>query len=487
MNQVITPAFFAVTKRVQILHACFVLFAAMLCAATMNAQLFETTFGAFNNQEEAQDSKPVPGNSYIVLANTQSFGPASMISLTRLNASGAVEFTSTLHDPNNPTVPYYGAAIELDYSATGTHIGYFIAGHRTVQSGSQIVLIRTNLQGALLWLKVLPAAPQHNERAVSVERQANGDVTVVGSSIHVNTGVSAFTAARFSSAGGQIWSNRYTGGSSAGANSVEALEATNGFRGNNPSIAVTGRAGNRTFLSLINAVTGDEIWRRLYNSGLGRDEGADVVYKPANGPGEPAAFMIVGSAGAPHSIMWVVRVNPIDGAGNSKTYQPDINFTNFSATAVTLDMTGTRAAVAGKLLMQSGPASFTNVVFAMVLPFYGTELPEWTRYYEGSNFSGPAKESISRITSGGYFIGSGARLSGAATPDLHAIRVNATGDNGLQSCSTRKFSPTRTATGTTQSIQGTKTSTAWTNYVLTRTQRIFRQENCGSSTSSLGN
>jgi len=487
MNPSIIPAVSALINRIQSSSWCFLFFAAFLFSTTTNAQLFETTLGIAATQEETQDSKPINGGKYIVLANTQSFGPANMISLTRLNALGLQEMTVTLNDQNAPNVPYFGTAIDLDFNAASVHTGYFISGYRKSGNGNQIILIRTDLNGNLTWLKVLPPAISHDERSVSVERQANGDVTVVGNARNTTNGVNSFVVARFSSAGAQIWSFRYVAGTTAPVGTgFEALEACNGFRAGVPVVAVTGKSNSHTFLSVINAANGIELWRRVYNSGFNNDQGTDVVYKAANGAAEPAAFMIVGSAGIPHPLMWVVRVDPVAGISNSKTYAPGpgISSSGFSATAVTLDVTGTKAAIAGRLIGQVSPTSFLNATFAMVLPFYGTELPDWTRYYEGSNPAGPGKESISRITSGGYLIGCGARLSGALASDIHAIRVNAAGENGPQNCDTEKLTPTKTTGGTSQVTSFTKTSAAWTNYVVAKKTFTYKQENCSMGLTS---
>lgn len=484
MNPSIIPAVFTHSNRIQSLSWCFLLFGALLFAAPVHAQLFETTLGIAATQEEAQDSKPINGGKYIVLANTQSFGPANMISLTRLNAAGVQEMTVTLNDQNNPAVPYFGTAIELDVNAAGAHTGYFIAGYRKSANVNQIILMRTDLNGLLTWLKVLPPANSHDERSVSVERQSNGDVTVVGNARNTSSGVNSFVVARFSSAGAQVYSFRYVAGT---ANPVgtgfEALEACNGFRANVAVVAVTGRTNSHTFLSCINAANGTEIWRRVYNSGMPQDQGSDVVYKAANGAAEPAAFMVVGSAGVPHPSMWVIRIDPLNGASNSKIYTPGIAYSGFSATAVTLDITGTKAAIAGRLVAATPPTSL-NATFAMVLPFYGTELPDWARYYEGSNPAGPGKESISRITSGGYFIGSGARLSGALASDIHAIRINATGENGPDGCDVEKLTPTRVLAGTSEIASFTKTANAWTNYVVARKIFTYKQETCSEGLTS---
>jgi len=485
MNPSIIPAVNALINRTQLLNWSFLILATVFFATNANAQLFETTLGIAATQEEAQDSKPINGGKYIVLANTQSFGPANMISLTRLNAVGVQEMTVALNDQNNPNVPYFGTAIELDINAAGAHTGYFISGYRKTGTVNQIILMRTDLNGALTWLKILPPANLHDERSVSVERQANGDVTVVGNARNTSNGVNSFVVARFSSAGAQIYSFRYvTGSTGSPGTGFEALEACNGFRANIAVVAVTGKTNSHTFLSVINAANGTELWRRIYNSGMPQDQGTDVVYKAANGAAEPAAFMIVGAAGVPHPSMWVVRVDPINGISNSKVYTPGISYSGFSATAVTLDITGTKAAIAGRLITQPMPAGFLNATFAMVLPFYGTELPDWTRYYEGSNPAGPGKESISRITSGGYFIGTGARLGGAAASDLHAIRVNANGENGTQGCDTEKLTATRVVAGTSQVVSFAKTASAWTNYVIARKTFTYKQESCSQGLTS---
>lgn len=484
MNPTIIPVIDQYNSKVNFFKYALTLLAFVLMTSAGWAQQFETTLGIPATLDEAADSKPIDGGKYILLGNTQSFGQAGKIVLTRLNGAGVQEFTAAIYDANNQSVAYSGTAIELDRNNTGVHTGYFITGYRKNGNVNQVLLLRTDLNGAVSWVKYLPGSSQHDERGVSVERQSNGDVIVVGNSKNITStaNLNEFLVSRFSAAGAQIWSHRYGTGTGAGSAYCEALEACNGFGGNNLAvIAVTGKTStNHTFLSCINAATGLEIWRKLYSSGLSADQGTDVVYKAANGATEPAAFMVVGSAGAPHPMMWVVRVNPNNGAGSSKYYAPGISASGFSATAVTLDPTGAKAAIAGRILAQGTAGSLTNAVFAMVLPFYGTELPEWTRYYTATSPAGTGKESISRISSGGYFIGCGARLSGAVSSDLHAIRTNNIGENGFQSCATVKITPTKTVAGTTQNIPFVKTANAWTSYILTRTPYTFLQESCGT-------
>jgi hypothetical protein len=467
-------------------HAVFV--CAILLTTPAPAQQFENTFGLPVNHEDPQDGKPIANGRYVVLSNTLSFGEASRILLTTLEASGAVSSNVIIHHPAIPATGYFGAAIELDYNAAGTHTGYFIAGSRTTANGRQAILLRTSTTGTVTWVKILPNADASgalDERAVSVERQSNGDVILTASAYSPAAGNHRFTVSRFTSAGTQVWSNRYFGATTG--QSFEATEAANAVRSGVAVLVVTGRywvAGNaasHTFLSCIDAATGNEVWRRSYDSGLERDAGIDVVYKPANGA-EAAALMVVGYAGMIASNLWVVRANPLNGLASSKVYAASGFTQAFSADAVTLDVTGTRAALTGAISFQPAPGVQVSGAFAMVLPFYGTELPDWTYYYSSSAPPTPAPHSISRITgAAGYFLTAGSRLTGSLFNDAHAIRVDALGSNGPAGCDITPITVTRTATGTNAWREFVKTPNAWTNFMLTAIPVTLVQETCSDA------
>ncbi|MFN0037184.1 MAG: T9SS type A sorting domain-containing protein [Saprospiraceae bacterium] len=467
------------------------LLAAFFCASLFSnlliAQQFENTFGSLANHEEPQDGKPIPNGRYIVLSNTLSYGPASRILLTRLNANGTVNMNVTIHDAENLPTAYFGAAIDLDYNALGTHTGYFIAGSRSTANGRQAILIRTNTSGTVTWVKVLPNTENGlslDERGVSVERQPNGEVILTASGFSVPANNHRFSVSRFNgTTGAQLWSNRYYG-TTTGQN-FEATEACNAIRSGVEVIAVTGRyratgvANHHTFLSCINATTGVEIWRRSYDAGQNGDEGLDVVYKPANGS-EAAALMVVGWTGPSHPSLWVVRANPLNGIASSKIYSPNVFYFAFVGRAIGLDATGTRAAITGNIAYQSSPGNTLSGTFAMVLPFYGTELPDWTYYYSSSDPQFTEPHSISRITgaAGGYFVTCGTRLTGSAFNDAHAIRVNSLGSNGSMGCEIAPIGVVRTLAGTSSWRAFSRTPYTWTNTSLARTSQSYTQEFC---------
>ncbi|MBC7774000.1 MAG: T9SS type A sorting domain-containing protein [Phycisphaerae bacterium] len=478
----------------------FKIFALIFCCFYFQtAQAQESTFGNITNQEEATDGKPIPANKSIVLANTLSFG-TSKICLTRLNALGAVEMFATIQQGS---FQYFGKSIDLDYTGT-THTGYFITGARQLTGGlRQLILIRTDLNGTPIWTKMLPNVDgvAVDECGVSVERQSNGDVVVVGSSN--KSGFFKIVMARFSMAnnGTLLWCYRY--GSDLGL-SFEPAEACNGMRPSpNPGappvavIAVTGKytkAGPsyyHTFLFLVNAQSGTEIWRQTYNSIDAQDEGLDVVYKPAANEFDPAQYMVVGQKGIDgHPNVWVVRANASSGAGTGAIYNAaGLWYGGFVARGVSLSLhsSGTRAVVCGSILgfsKPSDPSLFINRTFAMELPFAAGSAATWAHYYNASDPIYNVSESISRIpassaTPAGYFITGASLFGGSAYYNQHAIRTNSTGKLGLADCPEVPFL-TAVASGMTTTLKGNNkvAVTSWNTDSPNRTTRIFIQQRC---------
>jgi hypothetical protein len=478
-------------KKTLFIFLLVALFGAAFGPQMLVAQQFENSFGLAANHEDPQDGKPLPNGRYVTLSNTLSFG-ASRIMLTFISSTGSVTSNATIHDPLSPNTAYFGAAIDLDLNATGGHTGYFIAGSRSTANGRQAILIRTNTLGSVTWTRVLPNSDNSgtlDESGVSVERQSNGDVVVTLSGYNAANNNYRFAMARFSSAGVQLWSNRYYSGT--GYQGFEATEACNGIAPvggvNTAVVAVTGRyrsaAGQptRTFIACVNAATGAAIWRRTYNSSQQRDEGLDIVYKPANGANEPAAFMAVGYAGQVGTQLWVLRASPINGFASSKTYVPNTLVSpNLTGMAVSLDVTGTRAAISGLISYFPTPGQITAGTFAMVLPFYGLELPDWTNYYASSSPLTPAPRSISRITgaSAGYFVTCGVREFNPALNDAHAIRTNALGAVAATGCPVTPISVIRTPQGTSTTRPSTPTPVTWTSIFPSRTTVGFVQQSC---------
>lgn len=490
-NSIITSASFQKPQAKKFIHYLAYAFCLLITGTPLFAQ-FETTLGIASGNEESWDGKPIAGSNSILLSNTFSFGPGKIL-LTKLKNTGVQSLNVTLHDATYPTVEFSGRAIEPDLNATGAHTGYFITGQRRLASGAQMILLRTDLNGVVTWARFLPS-PSLHECGVSVERQSNGDVVATGRSLNPATNISRIVMARFTAAGGLVWCFRY--GSSNNLSFVPA-EACNGLRPSpNPGggmigvVAVTGRYtvtgvdGNHTFLFLVNASTGAEIWRQTYNSGNLLDEGLDVVYKPAANQFDTDKYMVVGASGGIHPSVWVVRVTPSNGAGVGSIYAAGVYNSAFIARSVTLSVhsSGTRAALAGTIIGMSQPGNpFFSRAWAMELPFSNTALPTWTYYYSASDPIGSASESISRITGAnpGYLITCGDHLIGSPNFDVHAIRVFADGKHNLADCPEVSLPVTRTAAGTYTTRPNNKEGVSFWNTLSTvRTVRTLVQQSC---------
>ncbi len=490
-NNIITSASFQKPQAKKFIQFLACAFCLLMMGTPLFAQ-FETTLGIASGNEESWDGKPIAGGSSILLSNTFSFG-AGKILLSRLTGTGAQALNVTLHDATYPTVEFSGRAIESDLNATGAHTGYFITGQRKLAAGAQMILLRTDLNGNVTWARFLPS-PSLDECGVSVERQSNGDVVATGRSLNPATNISKIVIARFTAAGGLVWCFRY--GSSNNLSFVPT-EACNGLHPSpNPGgakfgvVAVTGSYtesgvdGNHTFLFLVNAATGAEIWRRTYNSGNLLDQGNDVVFKPAANQFDADRYMIVGSSGFVHPSVWVVRVTPSNGAGSGSVYSAGVYNSGFIARSVTLSVhsSGTRAALAGTIIgMSQAGNPFFSRAWAMELPFTNNAAPTWTYYYSASDPNGLASESISRITGAnpGYLITCGDHLSGSPNFDTHAIRVFADGKHNLADCPEVSLPVTRTAAGTYTTRTNNKEGVSFWNTLSTvRTVRTLVQQSC---------
>lgn len=469
-----------------------ILSAILLClfVGRVSAQYFENTYGLtfpYNPAAQCWDGKPIPMSPltlehYIVLSNTERMSK-SFISLFGIQEDGHCangnhpSLIPTSVDELPTTDSYYGTAFELDYDG-GIHVGYFITGYKTSEDGTnkRLIVIRTDLIGnpdktcelPNVELTVRGLTILRNEGGVSIERQSNGDIIIVGSSHSATPGASKskIVMARFDRNLVLKWSNRYE---SAGL-SFEPKEACNGSNifsldPSNPAgtifirdvIAVTGvtdieTGGRHTFHLVVNAMTGTVAHTKIYHSRFKEDRGLDIVYRPHRvDPHQqliPGYYMIVGDmivegVAGTHQEMWTLRLGT-DGSAIAVTYRdegfPDADFT---ATAVSLSVDGTNAAVAGRITIPTLPAR----TFAMEMPLATGVIPKWANYYFDTAPDPSSAESISPImgSSSGYFVTSSDLWVGGAPTDYsqHAIRVDDMGRNWTQ-CTETKFSPTPT-------------------------------------------
>ncbi len=466
----------------------------LFVTATLNvsvAQLFETTIGDLANVETTRDGKALPNGHYVMLSNTLSFGPDFQIMLTELDPTGNVVNVVSLHDPGNPGTDFFANAFELDLDTAGNHIGYFITGHRWGGNTEEMILIRTDVGGYLTWAQRINVAANgtvYSESGVSIERQKNGDVVVIGRSKDLNSGARLMVASRVTATGTVIWANRYD--STVGGD-LDPVESCNGVRsirwGLIDVVAVTGKykdaTTNNTFVSLINANAGFEIYRKVYISNGAEDIGLSIVQNPNN-----YRYMVVGeSVGSTgNSVLWVANLNGTNLNLNfANTYDLGSTFTSFAGRDVCLGLSNNTAVIAGMLNETTPiPGVFTGRTFALELPFNSTAMPAWFYSYTDSDPNPVGVESIVPVTGvaggapGGYFITTDAFLTAAATTDQHAIRVDATGQHHLSSCPEVPETPARNPGGQFYSVAKNKTATSWVAFDLETAARDLTEEPC---------
>lgn len=361
------------------------LFSVMLVWRTPYAQCPDITFetliiGEPDGSEELVDVKALYCGPSVILGNTSSaYGPQKII-LTELTYDGEVVWFRTIQDGVNTDIEFTGKSLELAYNDNGSHNGYYITGCMG-NYHSQMVVIKTDLNGSPLWTRVLYNTERHDtleECGVSLELQSNGDIIAVGTSANYNTGNNRFIVARLRPNGNLVWCNRY--GSGQGIK-FYPNESCNGMRSGVPVITVVGHVEedglNHTFLSCIRAGTGVELWRRRYESNGSRDEGNDVVQNPFN-----QRFMVVGQIDTVggYSEMWVFNVNVLNGTLTDGTAYRHTDG-NLVATDVCLGAPLSSALIVGRRdsTVYRGPHTF-----AMRLPFSAGAAPVWNYYYENS-------------------------------------------------------------------------------------------------------
>ncbi|MEO1260832.1 MAG: T9SS type A sorting domain-containing protein [Bacteroidota bacterium] len=476
-------------KKFNLFYQAINVFALLFLLNSAFGQVFETTIGDLADVETTFDGKVLPNGNYIMLSNTLSFGPDWQIMLTELDPGGVPVNVVSLTDSNAAGTSYFGTAFELDIDSAGNHIGYFITGHRFSGNTEEMIVVRTDLGGSMTWasnLDVVANGTVYKESGVSIERQSNGDIVVIGRSKDLNSGLKQIIGTRLTAGGTVVWARRY--GSSPGANFMPN-ESCNGLRntmfGQVQVVAITGKyeeTGNaNTFVSLVNAATGFEIMKKVYLSNGVSDQGRAIVQHPNN-----LRYMVVGESldGMGNSDLWVANIrNNNLNLLFSNIYDLGINYAEFVGRDVCLSLGGNTAVIAGMLRENTAAGLGIARTFALELPFSSTAVPAWFYSYTYSDPNVMATESINQApgvagSASGYFITTEAFLSTAFATDQHAIRVDGGGLHGLVNCPEINENPIRNAGGQFFAKTRNFTPAQWHSFDLATKARDLIDEPC---------
>ncbi|NOT38715.1 MAG: T9SS type A sorting domain-containing protein [Saprospiraceae bacterium] len=470
---------------------CVVLFSIVAHLLPNNcAAQFEVTIGTIFGSDETVDVKALPnGRHTAVLANSTSYGSQKIV-LAELDPIGNVLFYKTIYSTDSPESDVTAASLELDLNNFGEHIGYFITGYVGKLLGPaplRMILIRTDLNGLPSWSRELISIyepisniPQ-NELGVSLERQSNNDIIVVGQSKY------KFSVSRFSQSGNLIWSYRYGSGDIV----FVPYESCNGKRGGQHVIAIAGFAheidmGTHSYVSCIRASNGLEFWRHRYYSGQFYDEANDIVQNPKSGQ-----FMVVGRAdemGSTPTSMWVFNVNENNGTlAHGATYNLLPPYYKIWARDVCLSPDKNSGTITGYLNFTTPAGDVEFKTYIMNIAFGPISFPIFSHYFTNTNpltsklyFAGD--DAIESVISPdpGYVLGTQSKLTGSALLDydLHVLRLNDLGQTNSIDCPIVPFFPHFREAGNSQRLSREKTESFWKPISTSASDEIFNEEYC---------
>lgn len=452
----------------------------LLSLPKSQAQLFEETISpTATTPELAVDGKQIPlTDHFIMVSNTFQYN-TNLIALSELDVNGVPVQRSVVWMPGS-TNQYFARSIEVVLTAAGAAAGYWITGSELSANSRRLILIQTTLTGVPICVRYLDntsnGVVNFDEEGVSLERQSNGDVIVIGQSLQRPTpntpATMRFIAARFPAAcAPPVWSFRYFAPANYHLKPAESCNGLNTAQ-NVPVVAITGRAtdpnGNsRTFGAMLDAATGNEIWRRIYNSGGAKDEGTDIVQNPAN-----KKYMIVGRttfAGSPEQL-WVFNVAGGTGAlaANTGAVYSIAGGGGMSGQDVCLSTAGNRAIIAGRCQVLNTAGGFDDRAFLIRLPFTNCANLEFFRHYQASTPVAAASESVVPVVAAGaaavgYFMTTGGfpSNSGWTVNGAHPIYTDINGNIGFADCPTPTNQYVKTCTGTGVTLAKTKVAAPW--------------------------
>ncbi|MCK4306701.1 hypothetical protein KAW50_00580, partial [candidate division WOR-3 bacterium] len=245
------------------------------------------------------------GGGFIIAGGTESFGTGkSDVYLIRTNADGDTMWTKT----------YGGAYTDCGYSIQEcADSGFIIVGY-TYSFGageSDVYLIRTNADGAPLWIKTYGGTDRDYGR--SVQECTDGGFIITGRTGSFGAGSADVYLIRTNADGDTLWTKTYGGNHMDEGCSVQ--ECTEG------GFIIAGRtysfgAGSNDVYLIRTDTDGDTLWTKTYG-GTSDDCGSSVQECAEGG------FVIAGethSYGAGSSDIYLIRTNADGDTLWTKTY-----------------------------------------------------------------------------------------------------------------------------------------------------------------------
>lgn len=438
-----------------LLLACF------LCGA-LNAQTFQTDFGWRDSPETPWDGLwPASGR------------PLTLLNTDQLDLSSAL---LTLHDGANGLTLRSLAIVKRDYYLQGRSIaagpdvqsGVHLTGFwykRNLFSPSTAFLLQTDAQTRPLrcFRKVTPAG--YSERGMAVER-LNTDVLVAGNTARLPVflpvpspkavrGPAHFWAARFDQNMNLLWSFNYF---SADTADFVVQEACTGYyldqqNAKRDGFALTGyyiRKGERarhTFVSMLDAATGREIWRTsCLAAGIASDEGFDLVQSDRSGRYFVVGYAQKSSGGGRRMFSSVVEPTGVYVGSSFHEISPELG-REIVARDVCMSITAPdQAVVTGYLIRPQGSIADIKT-FAAELPVEPKSVAAWCVYYDLSFSDLRGSEAIVPVPEGkagkpGYLITTGGRLYHVPLPDGDGQVLKIEPSKGLlENCPVTRFEP----------------------------------------------
>ena len=241
------------TKRFTMRRIYFLIFPA-LAFATAQAQVitFQINVGGALFDEATCVQQTADGG-YIITGNTESGigGSLTDVILIKTDSTGAVLWNKTYGSANHE----FGRSVQQTSDG-----GYILAGVYSFGSGPQYrgFLIKTNANGDTLWTKVYGSA---NNYINSVRQTSDGGYIAAGwyRTVSYNN---AFLL-KVDNAGNVLWSNHYGGNSSS--QTVELNDVCQTSDGGYVAAGWTNNSTSYTYLLKVNS-SGDTLWSRTCNT-----------------------------------------------------------------------------------------------------------------------------------------------------------------------------------------------------------------------------
>ncbi|MCB9315955.1 MAG: T9SS type A sorting domain-containing protein [Lewinellaceae bacterium] len=449
------------------------------------SQNFKTVLGPSRKVEYPSytwDGQPLNTGKYVQVSGTNAYtGLASGILLNRLLPDGHEELSVLIGDKTNQ-YSYEPRTIEHNQASTPGDVLLYIGGLRKTLTGRPAAfLIPTTGTGELRsgggYLQG-PLGASQSETVMAVERLSGGDVVAVGTTetqAALSSTRNTFFAARFNSTlSTGKWSFRYAVPYRSNLNYTvhEACTGkilTGSAMTETEVLVLTGSAyatstptKKHTFACCIDASNGNVLWTTEISSALVSDEGLDIVQNVGT-----REFLIVGYAvdSDPDKTrrMWVCKLGPNGNFLGGSTFSLlDGNDLNFVARDVCLSINTNGYVTTGYRELTNPDSTRRQVTFVMEISPAAPFTPIWAQWYDKSDPSIDADESIHVVSNSGYFVTTGSRAMLPDRYDAFALQISGrevpTGSN----CPGTDFSPdTKLRGSATAGVDFRQTATYW--------------------------